>query len=250
MIYLSSGDTLKLTSSVATTIDVVVHSSIDFKLNASKREATTITTATTVNIAEKPVQMKNVQNLSIKNRTGATTTVTILLNNGTTDFTLFSGQLAVGDAVYYDQTGVFYILDATGSPKPDPDVYQRSNILGTVSQTGGVPTGAIVERGSNANGDYVRFADGTQICQAVLTSTAVSTASGGLFTNATEIGWTFPANFATGTEVALGGGVKSVSVVWLNARRITHSTANIRLISTTSLASGPDFNVFAVGRWF
>ena len=29
---------------------------------------------------------------------------------------------------------------------------------------GGVPTEAIIERGSNANGEYVRFADGTQIC--------------------------------------------------------------------------------------
>lgn len=38
------------------------------------------------------------------------------------------------------------------------------NLVGTVSQSGGVPTGAVVERGSNANGEYVRFADGTQIC--------------------------------------------------------------------------------------
>lgn len=37
-------------------------------------------------------------------------------------------------------------------------------LVGTVSQSGGVPTGAIIERGSNANGDYVRFADGTQVC--------------------------------------------------------------------------------------
>jgi hypothetical protein len=39
--------------------------------------------------------------------------------------------------------------------------FQRSNILGTVAQTGGVPTGAVIERGSNANGEYVKFADGT-----------------------------------------------------------------------------------------
>jgi len=44
------------------------------------------------------------------------------------------------------------------------EFYQRSNILGTVSQSGGAPTGAIIERGSNANGEYVRYADGTQIC--------------------------------------------------------------------------------------
>jgi len=41
--------------------------------------------------------------------------------------------------------------------------YTRSNILGTVSQSAGVPTGAIIERGSNANGEFVKYADGTLI---------------------------------------------------------------------------------------
>ena len=45
--------------------------------------------------------------------------------------------------------------------------YGKNNILGTVSQSAGVPTGAVIERGSNANGEYVRFADGTQICQSI-----------------------------------------------------------------------------------
>ena len=39
-----------------------------------------------------------------------------------------------------------------------------ADIVGSVSQSGGVPTGAIVERGSNANGEYTRYADGTQDC--------------------------------------------------------------------------------------
>jgi hypothetical protein len=43
-------------------------------------------------------------------------------------------------------------------------VYDTGCILGTVSESSGVPTGAIIEQGSNANGEYVRFADGTQIC--------------------------------------------------------------------------------------
>ena len=42
--------------------------------------------------------------------------------------------------------------------------YERRTILGTVSQSSGVPTGAIIERGSNANGSYTRWADGTQMC--------------------------------------------------------------------------------------
>lgn len=48
-------------------------------------------------------------------------------------------------------------------------IYNSGNILGTVAQSGGIPTGAIIEHGSNANGDYVKFADGTMICRAIRT---------------------------------------------------------------------------------
>ena len=44
--------------------------------------------------------------------------------------------------------------------------FRRGTLLGTVSQSAGVPTGAVVEFGSNAAGDYVRWADGTQIMRA------------------------------------------------------------------------------------
>jgi hypothetical protein len=43
-------------------------------------------------------------------------------------------------------------------------VVHLNNLIGPVSEAGGVPTGAVIERGSNANGEYVRWADGTQIC--------------------------------------------------------------------------------------
>ncbi|KAA5661914.1 hypothetical protein F3G64_33970, partial [Pseudomonas aeruginosa] len=43
-------------------------------------------------------------------------------------------------------------------------LYSRDSILGAVSQASGIPSGAIIERGANANGDYVRYADGTQMC--------------------------------------------------------------------------------------
>jgi hypothetical protein len=53
-------------------------------------------------------------------------------------------------------------------------IYGQRNILGAVTQSSGVPSGAIIESGSNANGDYVRFADGTQIC--TNSDTAITTA--------------------------------------------------------------------------
>jgi hypothetical protein len=37
-------------------------------------------------------------------------------------------------------------------------------IVGAVSQSGGVPTGALMEQGNNANGHYWRFANGLQLC--------------------------------------------------------------------------------------
>ena len=43
-------------------------------------------------------------------------------------------------------------------------VFSRGNVLGAVSQAGGVPTGAVIEVIANANGTATRWADGTQIC--------------------------------------------------------------------------------------
>ena len=57
------------------------------------------------------------------------------------------------------------ITDEAGTGAPEiVDHYKKSNILGTVSESGGVPTGAIIERGSNANGEFVKYADGTLVC--------------------------------------------------------------------------------------
>ncbi len=42
-------------------------------------------------------------------------------------------------------------------------VVTNTNMVGTVSNDSTGPSGAVIERGSNGNGDYVRFADGTQL---------------------------------------------------------------------------------------
>jgi len=51
--------------------------------------------------------------------------------------------------------------------------YGKTNILGTVSQSAGVPTGSVIERGSNANGEYVKYADGTLICTGTIATFAM-----------------------------------------------------------------------------
>ena len=41
--------------------------------------------------------------------------------------------------------------------------YGPGNLVGTVAQAGGVPTGAVIEQGANADGSWLRLADGTQV---------------------------------------------------------------------------------------
>src|SRR5690606_15811578 len=62
-------------------------------------------------------------------------------------------------------------VDSSVTGMPASQAYRQGNILGTVSQSGGVPTGALIQTGSNANGSYVRYADGTQICWGAVTGT-------------------------------------------------------------------------------
>lgn len=66
---------------------------------------------------------------------------------------------------------------ASGSFTAWSTQYGSGNLLGPVSQSGGTPTGAVIEHGSNGNGDYVRFANGTQICTNSNTAITTSPAS-------------------------------------------------------------------------
>jgi hypothetical protein len=42
--------------------------------------------------------------------------------------------------------------------------FDTSNVVGVVTQNAGDPTGAILESGTNPNGQFIRYADGTQMC--------------------------------------------------------------------------------------
>ena len=64
---------------------------------------------------------------------------------------------------------------------------ERLRIVGALAE------GAIIERGSNANGEYIRWADGTQVCW-ITALTAQSGASGESANYATA-DWTFPSEF-------------------------------------------------------
>lgn len=130
-----------------------------------------------------------------------------------------------------------WITGKDGSWADFSELYHNHNLVGTVSQSGGTPTGAVIERGSNANGDYVRFADGTQICRERLTF------------NGSPLTWNFPVGFAANPAVSfapVSGSARSVSF-------LNESTSSIEFSvfeSDGSLAGTTSVMLTAFGEWF
>jgi hypothetical protein len=129
-------------------------------------------------------------------------------------------------------------------------LYSRHNLIGTVSQAAGVPTGAVIERGNNANGNWTRFADGLQICTTPDTGLSVpnaSTALGSLFRSA-DLNWTFPISFPGGPVVT---GSTDGPDTWFSLNGAPGgTTATIRALAAVSKASTVKVYATAVGRWF
>lgn len=63
-----------------------------------------------------------------------------------------------------DTTSARLLRVGAGHAQLDATLFRQGNVLGPVAQSGGVPTGALMQRGTNSNGDFIRFADGTLIC--------------------------------------------------------------------------------------
>jgi hypothetical protein len=126
--------------------------------------------------------------------------------------------------------------------------YGPGNLLGVVTQSSAAPTGAVIERGSNANGDYVRFADGTQICTVSLTATGCTTAEGALFASDAEV-WDFPVVFAAGSTVAVSGSGGAIAR-FMGFDAPTDTQVRFKVLSTADDAEALVPTATAIGRWF
>lgn len=128
--------------------------------------------------------------------------------------------------------------------------YRKGTILGAVSQSGGVPTGAIIEYGSNANGEYIKYADGTMICWADISSgsLAISTAFLGGFRSDGQT-WTFPAEFSDTPKVSISP-TSLTAFGALTASRSTSSSTYVYTAPTSQSAAARSTSAVAFGRWF
>ena len=132
-------------------------------------------------------------------------------------------------------------------------VLRNHNILGSVSQAGGVPRGAVIERGSNANGQYVRWADGTQIAWSAAILLQANIADGACFRSNTAQ-WTYPAAFVplvtAPCHISVSGGAGNPLMAAAAPSGPSNSSAAIRAFSTTSIPAATEHFVSATGRWF
>jgi len=151
----------------------------------------------------------------------------------------------------FDGSAVYTRTKVSGVWGAWQELYHTGNLLGTVSQSSGVPTGAVIQRGSNANGEFVRFADGTQIC------THRRSIGGGWAVNAElDRTWSFPAPFhSTPVVIPFGyGGTSAGSGIAQLEKTISVSAVTMRVKNNTAVnigTEGSNIEVMTViGRWY
>lgn len=120
----------------------------------------------------------------------------------------------------------------------------KAGWLGTVSQSGGVPTGAIIERGSNSNGEYVKFADGTMICRHVIVQAITANTD-------TTVTWTFPASYLGPVPASVFGSYAPFSTQAYNVTKFSVSEAYVSTAAwfRTDHSQSFNFHFAAIGRW-
>ena len=153
---------------------------------------------------------------------------------------------------YYIETG------SDGWVRPKTLANVKAELLGApaYNATGSsyiqntLTAGAIIEVGSNTNGDYTKFADGTLICTyvATVTNQAINTAYGSLFTGSRV--WTFPHAYLV-APVCKGDAKWGNAAVWSTQSAVSTTTSTFYFIDQSSRATGTSTNLTfsAIGRW-
>jgi hypothetical protein len=117
--------------------------------------------------------------------------------------------------------------------------YGKDNALGTVSQTAGVPTGALMEYGSNANGEYWKYAGGMLVCRH-----RSNTNTDGIYV------WTYPAPSVDPSphNAAMSALNVGETPTDLTFGFYSYTTTGVTFRKGTVGARG--LHVMAIGRWY
>lgn len=111
--------------------------------------------------------------------------------------------------------------------------------------------GVIIDTGTNVNGRYYKYADGSMMCEFLVakTSFAVTAGVGSLFF-AQSGAWTYPAPFIA-TPFSLCMPLANGQVIWATNRAIsqTNSACEFTILSVASYTQDTTLFMRAWGRW-
>ena len=103
--------------------------------------------------------------------------------------------------------------------------------------------------GSDANGSWTKFPDGTMICRNYLTpTTALDTAFLGGFRSGT-LTWTYPKTFIAAPEVSITPANGSATSSTISSKT-TSSCVFFGIAISTQVSAARAFSMIAVGRWY
>jgi hypothetical protein len=179
-----------------------------------------------------------------------------LTNAGT--YEIASGAFGTGSAntpPAVTQQGHLLVLKTSGATTQvyvpqggDPGIYWRQYAGGAWSSW----ATASVMYGSNSNGSYIRFADGTQICWASHSDSSfgsVSTGDDANYKYRTKT-WAFPAAFTAAPAVQVSGDVAGARVDVLNTHSVTTTQCTLEVGQyNTSGVTVSACHTLAIGRW-
>ena len=107
-------------------------------------------------------------------------------------------------------------------------------------------SGVTPTQGTNSNGEWVRFPDGTQICwkKELNNGGSTSISTGSLYRSG-NISWTFPSAFEGGVNI---WGASDIWTHWVTTNGSTSTTGTFIQWSTSS-SKNVNMYVMAIGRW-
>lgn len=136
----------------------------------------------------------------------------------------------------------------------DDRKYYEENNSATFNGVPQLPTtdGSIIESGSNANGTYIKYADGTMICSIVLSTYTIAGNA-----NSPTISWIYPAQFGGNLPVITGSAGQSFSVsssdcsVLFDLLSGANTLSGTRVLLQNKSSSSRDLtgHLQAIGRW-
>ncbi len=150
-----------------------------------------------------------------------------------------AGVYGIARVFFHSNVPVIWTSSDNGSNWDDPNtLYGTENLLGTVAITGGKPSGAVFEYGANANGYYLRVANGVQVCWRRNCSIGPGATT-----------WTFPAVFSggQGSVAVIGSATSAATARTVSGISSSYQDATIQLRDHSNAAVAGGVSLLAIG---